>query len=227
MRQKHADQGYRKLRDVLKDMTWQERWDHLIYYYGVAAVVTIAVLIMGITLVVDIVSEKPQYLFEGMTVNVRWSDEAEEAVTTELFDHLGGTDPKKQYVVANHYSLQEYSASMIESMYTRAATGEIDYIIVDKFAMDALAPWGFFTDLNLILSEETLKQWETCFVYAEDAMEEDGELFPIAIDISKTAFAKECTYKGDHLYIGFTGNTGREMAPEDFLEYLFSRFGGE
>lgn len=225
MRQKHADQGYRKLRDVLKDMTWKQRWDHLIYYYGVAALVGIAVLIMGISVIIDVCSEDPYYLFEGMTVNVRWSDEAETAVTTDLFDHLGGTDPKKQYVIANHFSLQEYSAAMIESMYTRVATGEIDYILVDKFAMDAMAPWGFFTDLNLILSKEAMKQWEPYFVYAQDDMTE--EIFPIAIDISKTPFAKECTYKGDYLYLGFTGNTGREMGPEEFMEYLFSRFDGE
>ena len=222
---KHADQGYRKLRDTLKDMTWQQRWDHLIYYYGVAAMVVIAVLIMGVSVIIDACSEKPVYLFEGMTVNVRWTDEVETAVTTDLFDHLGGTDPKKQYVIANHFVLEEYSASMIESMYTRAATGEIDYIIVDKFGMDALAPWGFFTDLNLILSQEALKKWENYFVYAEDEM--DGKIYPIAIDVSKTAFAKECTYTGDHLYIGFTGNTGRTLGPEQFLEYLFSRFADE
>lgn len=225
MRRKHADQGYRKLRDVLKDMTWKQRWDHLIYYYGVAAMVGIAVIIMGVSVIIDICSEKPVYLFEGMTVNVRWSDEVETAVTTDLFDHLGGTNPEKQYVIANHFTLEEYSASMIESMYTRVATGEIDYIIVDKFAMDALAPWGFFTDLNLILSPETMKQWENYFVYAEDEM--DGKIYPIAIDIAKTPFAEECTYKGDHLYIGFAGNTGREMGPDAFMEYLFSRFGDE
>lgn len=225
MKQKHADQGYRKLRDVLKDMTWQQRWDHLLYYYGIAAMVGIIVIIMGVSVIIDACSEKPVYLFEGMTINVSWSDKVETAVTTEMFDHLGGTDPEKQYVICNHFVLQEYSAAMIENMYTRVYTGEIDYILVDKFAMDAIAPWGFFTDLNLILSKETYEQWKPYFVYAEDDM--DGKIFPIAIDISKTEFAKECKYDGDHLYIGFTGNTGREMTPEKFMEYLFSRFGGQ
>lgn len=225
MRNKHADQGYRKLRDVWKDLTWQQRWDHLIYYYGVAAMVGIFAIIMAISLIVDICSEKPTFLLEGMTINVTWSDEVETAVTTDLFEELGGTDPKKQYVVCNHFMLQEYSASMIENMYTRVYTGEIDYIIVDKYAMDAVAPWGFFTDLNLILSKEVFEQWKPYFVYAEDDM--DGKIYPIAIDISKTEFAKECKYKGDHLYIGFVGNTDREMTPEKFMEYLFSRFGGQ
>ena len=225
MKQKHADQGYRKLRDVLKDMTWKQRWDHLIYYYGVLALVVIGLLIMAVSVTIDALSEKPEYLFEGMTVNVSWSDEVETAVTTELFDHLGGQDPKKQYVIANHFVLEEYSASMIESMYTRAATGEIDYIIVDKFAMDAMAPWGFFTELELILSKESMEKWHDYFVYAQD--EFDERIYPIAIDISKTEFAKQCKYEGDHLYIGFTGNTGREMKPEEFMEYLFSRFGGQ
>lgn len=225
MRGKHADQGYRKLRDVLKDMTWKQRWDHLLYYYGVAAVVVVAVIIMGVSVMIDAFSEKPAYLLEGMTINVSWSDEVETAVTTDMFDHLGGTDPNKQYVICNHFVLKEYSASMIESMYTRVYTGEIDYILVDKFAMDAVAPWGFFTDLSLILSEETYEQWKPYFVYAEDDM--DGKIYPIAIDVSKTEFAKECEYAGDHLYLGFTGNTGREMTPEKFMEYLFSRFGGQ
>lgn len=225
MREKHADQGYRKLGDVLKNMNWKQRWDHLIYYYGVVALIVIGLIVMGISVIIDICSEKPEYLFEGMTVNVKWSDEVETAVTTDLFEHLGGTNPDKQYVIANHFSLEEYSASMIESMYTRAATGEIDYIIVDKFAMDAMAPWGFFTELELILSKESMEKWHDYFVYAED--EFDGRIYPIAIDISKTEFAKQCKYKGDHLYIGFTGNTGREMKPEDFMEYLFSRFGGQ
>ena len=222
MRKGHADQGYRKLGETLKNMTWKQRWDHLIYYYGVTALVVVAVLIMGVSLIIDAVSEKPQYLFEGMTVNVRWTDEVETAMTTDLFDLLGGTDPKKQYVVANHFLLEQYSASMIENMYTRVYTGEIDYIIVDKFAMDAMAPWGFFTNLNLILSQETLKQWEAHFVYAQD--EETEEIYPIAIDLSKTEFAKQCQYVGDYLYIGFTGNTGRPMGPEQFLEYLMSLF---
>lgn len=221
----HADQGYRKLGETLKNMTWKQRWDHLIYYYGVAAVLVVVVLIMGISVLVDAFSEKPTFLFEGMTVNVSWSDEAEEAMTTELFELLGGTDPSKEYVIANHFVLKEYSASMIESMYTRVYTGEIDYMLVDKFAMDCVAPWGMFTDLNLILSKETMDQWKDYFVYAEDEM--DGRIYPIAIDISHTAFAKECKYKGDHLYLGFSGNTGRTMKPEDFMQYLFSRFSGE
>ena len=108
MKQKHADQGYRKLRDVLKDMTWQQRWDHLLYYYGIAAMVGIIVIIMGVSVIIDACSEKPVYLFEGMTINVSWSDKVETAVTTEMFDHLGGTDPEKQYVICNHFVLQEY-----------------------------------------------------------------------------------------------------------------------
>ncbi|MBE6917254.1 MAG: hypothetical protein E7470_05065 [Ruminococcaceae bacterium] len=225
MDNKHADQGYRKLWKTLKDMTWKQRWEHLIYYYGVFALVAIAVIIMGVSLIVDMTSEKPEYLFEGMLVNVGWTDEVEERMTTDLFDLLGGTDPEKQYVLVNHFALKEYSASIIENMYTRVAVGEIDYILVDKFAMDAMAPWGFFTNLNLILSPETMKQWEAYFVYAHDEMTE--EIYPIAIDLSKTEFAKQCRYTGDHLYIGFAGNTNRPMKPEDFLQYLMSLFDGE
>lgn len=224
MKEKHADQGYRKLRDVWKDMTWKQRWDHFLYYYGIATLVVIFVIIMGVSLIIDIFSEKPTYLLEGMTINVQWSDEVENSLTEELFEPLGGTDPQKQYIICNHFSLKQYSASMIENMYTRVYTGEIDYIITDQFAMDAVASWGFFNDLSILLSEETLKQWKPYLIYGED--EEENKIWPIAIDISKTEFAKQCKYEGEHLYIGFTGNTGREMTPEKIMNYIFSRFGG-
>lgn len=224
MKEKHADQGYRKLRDVWKDMTWQQRLDHFLYYYGVATMVAIFVIIMGVCVIVDVCSEKPQYLLEGMRINVQWSDDVENAVTKDLFEPLGVTDPERQKVFCNHFSLKQYSASMIENMYTRVYTKEIDYIITDQFAMDAIASWGFFNDLSILLSEETLKQWKPYLIYGED--EEENKIWPIAIDISKTEFAKKCKYEGDHLYIGFPGNTGREMTPEKIMEYIFSRFGG-
>lgn len=221
MAEKHADQGYRKLGKTLKEMTWKQRWDHLIYYYGVIGVATIALLLMGVFVVADMLSEKPVVKLEGMTVNVRWEDSVEKALTEDLYERFNVTDPNMQVVTVTHAVLDEYSNQIIDAMTTRIYTGEIDYLVVNKMAMDWLAPWGAFTDLQLLLSEETLKKWELCFVYAQG---ETGDKYPIAIDLAKTPFAEKCTFKGDHLYLGFPGNTKREMTPEDILAYFEAKF---
>lgn len=217
----HADQGYRKLGETLKGMTWKQRIDHLTYYYGVFAVVGIAVLLMCTFVLIDMFSEKPVVKLEGMAVNVTWEDEVDKALTEDLYERLNVTDPKKQIVDVTYAVLDEYSNQILDAMTTKIYAGEIDYIIVNKMAMDWLAPWGAFTDLTLLLSEETLEKWELQFVYAQG---EDERMYPIAIDLAKTPFAKKCTFKGDHLYLGFPGNTKREMTPEDILAYFEAKF---
>lgn len=217
----HADQGYRKLFKTLKGMSWKERWDHLIYYYGVAALIVAAVLVMATTLIIDIITPDPVYLYEGMFVNVTVSDELEEALSSDIYDMLGGTDPDMQLVAVNQFVLKDYSASMIESMYTRVYTGQIDYIITDEFAMECLAPWSVYTDLTHLLSEETLEKWKP---YLVTGIGYDGSVFPIAIDISHTEFAKQCKYSGEPLFIGFPGNTGHDINAEEFLAYLMSLY---
>lgn len=218
---KHADQGYRKLVPTLKAMTWKQRIEHILYYYGVIGTVALAVILAGIFMMVDMFSEKPVTMLEGMAVNVIWEDDVDKALTEDLYERFNVTDPKMQVVHVTYAYLDEYSNQEVDAMTTKIYAGEIDYLVVDKLAMDWLAPWGAFTDLQLLLSEESLKKWELCFVYAQG---ETGDKYPIAIDLAKTPLAKKCTFDGDHLYLGFPGNTNREMTPEDILTYFEMKF---
>lgn len=222
MAEQHADQGRRNLFKTMAGMTWKEKISHFIYYYGVMSLVVIFILAVAGSTLYDALREKPEVLFNGMTVNVYLSETAEEALTDGLYELFEGEDPEKQIVELDSAWLDEFDKNVITSLTARVAAGQVDYILVDQAALDYLAPWDVFTDMTLFMSEETLETLKPRFAYGQ---RQDGSRFPLAINLTGTAFAEEVNFKGESLYIAFPGNTDRVDDLPLFLDYLLESFG--
>lgn len=222
MAEQHADQGRRKLFKTMAGMTWKERFSYFFYYYGVITLVAVVILAMLGGLLYDAFREKPEVLFNGMTVNIDLSEKAEAALTDGVFELLGGEDPEKQKVTMDNAWLSHYDKNIVTTLTAQVAAGQVDYILADQDALDYLAPWDVFTDLTLFMSQEDLEPLKPRFAYGQRP---DGSRFPLAINLAGTAFAKELEFEGENLYIAFPGNTDRVDDLPEFLDYLLESFG--
>lgn len=200
MDEQHADQGYRPFFKTMAGMTWKERFSYFIYYYGKFALIAILVLVMLGDLLWETLRPKPEVVCAGIVMNVQISEELEDVLIDDLMAHYGITDPEKQEVTLQPMHFTEVDFQVISSLETKLSVGTYDYALLNPTAMKLMAPRGVFPDLNLLLPKEKLEPWADRFIYGNT---EDGEKYPIGINLTDTAVDKECTYNGDSLYLAF------------------------
>lgn len=216
MSDQHADQGRRKFFKTMADMTWKQRIEHIVYYYGKFILVGAFLLYMFGDLLWEIYREKPEPLFSGSTINVQISHDLHVALVDDLFVHMGGVDPEKQEVklVANRVSQMDFE--LYTSVKTQLMAYSYDYVIMDQAALDSLVASRAFADLTLVLPEEKLEPWSDRFAYVTI----EGGQYPVAINITGTSLAQECTYSGEYVYLAFPVHIDRASVVEPFFDYL-------
>ncbi len=217
MKEQHADQGYRGFWSTMKNMTWKERGKHFLFYYGKYVLLAAFIIYMlGDLAYESLIKEKPEELLRGTAVNVSVSLELEDALTEDALTSMGGTDAEKQTItlVANQISHTDFLMST--TMQTKLLSGAYDYAIMDQTGLDMLAPMDAFPDMNLLLSEEKLDQWQERFAYVR----RDGVDYPIAINITGMPITEDLTYDGEYVYLAFCVNNERVDVAEPFYDYL-------
>ena len=216
MKERHADQGYRKFWSTMKEMTWKERVKYFAYYYGVYAVIAIFLLSISIDMLANALKEKPEQLLNGTAVNIHVKMDMQEKLIDDVFPVMGGTDPEKQEVtlVANTITWTDIHSSSY--LNTKMQAGTYDYVLTDQEGLDKIAPMGTLTDMTLLLPAEKLEPWKERFAYGRV----DNKDYPLAINITGTPLAKGCTYTGDYIYLAFTANIDRVHVVEPFFDYL-------
>lgn len=216
MSEQHADQGYRRFWKTMAGMTWKERIKHILFYYGKYAFIAIFLLYMFGDLLWQTVREKPEQLFTGTAINVHVSLDGQKALTEDAFPFVGGVDREKQEIKLLPNKVAPMDLHMISNLQTKLFAGAYDYVLLDQTALNLFAPMNAFPDMRLLLSEEKMEPWKERFAYARI----DGEQFPIAINITGTVLAKECTYEGEYMYLAFPVNKDRKSIVTPFFDYL-------
>ena len=226
MRDKNADQGFRKFWPLMKSMTWKERIQHIFYYYAKYALLAAFLIYLGVSLAVDMFSPSPTMLLSGATVNVSISDDMKLTLVEDAFVAMGGTDRNKQAVSLTPY--QVTGPELDSSSTYMALQGEIGayqyhYVITDQTGLDLLVSMPALSDLSMVLSEE--KQ-----ALLQDRLVMDtlgGKTVPLAIDIRGTALAAACTYNGkdngEGLFLGFPVSEKDFPVAEAFLDFLIDK----
>ena len=226
MSEQHVDQGFRKLPQTLKPMTWKQRFDHLWEYYRFTFFVVSVCVIIGISLLVDVIVNRQVVLLAGTSINVTISEEGTAKLNEELLAIYEGDASKKEVVTLNVGTpfVTEGEADM-EQVYvelmrvvSQIAAKELDYLLLDKNGMDYFVGAEAGEDLRTLVSEEYYKLLEPYIVMGK--LDEAGNI-PVAVSIKDTEFAKACKRKGEELYLMFPGNTGRTERIEPFLRYIF------
>ena len=219
MQERHADQGYRKFWATMKEMTWKERIQHILYYYGKYMIIAVFLIYMLTDILIDAYKEKPEVLLAGTAVNVHVSVEMEKMLTEDIFSVVGGTDAEKQEVTLSPNKIDYTDVHMTSALQTKLLAGDYHYVLMDQTALDMLISMQALPNLYQVLPKEKWEPWNDRFI----SVQTEGVQYPVAIDISGTPLAAGCSFDGDRIYMGFPVNLDTLAVVETFLDYLLTQ----
>lgn len=227
LKQTKLVQGFIKLKNDLKPMTFKEKCEHLWEYYKEWLLVVFLV-IMGISLVTTIIANRSkEVLVSGMMVNIQIEQVGMNYLTTDYAKVLGATS-KNQVAEMDATSFGDmldpeegensYYASMI--LPARVTGKMLDYMIMDEFALEYYILQDIYMDLRDFFTPEELEQ-----LAAEDRLiyiQEEGDLdrMPIAVKITNLDFVKDNVNTEGEIYLSFSGSTPRPEMCRHVWEYL-------
>ncbi len=108
----------------------------------------------------------------------------------------------------------------METMMVEVVTCNLELFIFDEFAMKKLCPTGYVVDLNTCLEPETVEQVKDRLIYHEDL---DGNVVPMAIDITDTKYVKDMGIQGDKIFLSFVADSSNSEFAKEFVTYIISR----
>jgi len=221
--------GLKKLKNDLKPMTFKEKCEHLWEYYKEWLLVVFLV-IMGISLVTTIIANRSKdVLVSGMMVNIEIEQQGMNYLRGEYAAYLGATS-KNQVAELDYTSFGDpldpedgensYYASMI--LPARVTGAMLDYMILDKFAMEYYILQDIYMDLRDFFTPEELAELAAAdrLVYAmeEGAMEEDRQV--IAVKITDLDFVKDNVTSSGDVYFALSGSSPRPEMCRNVWNYL-------
>lgn len=214
-------EGLQELSNALKPMNWKERIVHLWTYYKWVGF-TVLVVAAGISIVYGAITAKDP-LFSGATVNLVLTEDAQAYITDSWKDRLSDDSEEAVELIQmvdsdDTVMLGQDAVNTSLQISIMISAGELDYVLMDKAFLEKYAGMEAFSDLREILTEAQLEQLGSrVYNYAGDT---SG--YPMAVDISDTAFVQNCMAYVGAVYIAFPGNTERTELADDFLEYVLS-----
>ena len=220
-------QGFIKLRDTLKPMTFKEKCEHLWEYYKEWLLVVFLVC-MGISLACTIIAGRTkEVLVSGMMINIQMEQEGKNYLTSEYREVLGATS-KNQVAEMDATGFgdpldpedgeESYYASMI--MPARVTGAMLDYMLLDKFALEYYIAHDVYMDLREFFTQEELDQLaeEDRLIYS--MQEGDIDRMPIAVKITEIDFVKDNINNTGDIYFALSGSTPRPEMCRHVWDYL-------
>ena len=205
------------LRQALSGMTFREKADYLwTYYRWVLAVVVLAAMLISI-FASGIRNGRTRLLVGGYLANVGISDTGSRYLTDDWKDALGAESRYETVKLSTGYLGGDTNASLMQAL-TMIAGQELDYVIVGQSALTAFLDQGAFAPLDTVLSADTCAAWAdqtVSHVYSR----RDGET-ALALDITDTAFARNCLTGSARVYLAFPGNRTAGVSADQILAYL-------
>lgn len=208
--------GWVKLCNDMKPMTFWEKVDHLWTYYRIYIWVFLMAMVPVMILGMYINQQSKEVLVNGMMINVNIDPLGVTYLTSDYAHELGAKDGKQlvqlDYVefgdpLDPENGLASYETSMM--LISRVSDGLLDYMVLDKFAMEHYIVWEVYMDLREFFTQDELAALaaEDKLIYAQQDGQE--ERWPIAVDISDTAYAKAYVRGDGKTYFALSGSTSR------------------
>lgn len=221
--------GFKKLKSDLSKMTFKQKLAHLWTYYKVWLFVGILIA-AGLSLVVTmVVNKSTTTLCSGLLVNVSLSDEAHAYLQEDLFEQLTTGSRFEKVNLTNAYIGKGTGAETVDQNYYTmvsitglAVTGELDYLIMDKYAMDYLVVQEIFIDLRDIFTQDELDALGNAVVTARNQEVPESESIPVAINITELPFIAENTQlaESDTVFLSFTKGSSRESLRKELWQWI-------
>ena len=217
--------GFRMVLENMKEMTWPQRISYFWDYYKWVVIIGIVLIAIFGMLIGELVNPDPESLFMGVRINVRITDKGNDYLTDDIFEIMGGTDPEKQAVDLLQRGLptmeadSQYAQSEIMAMVAMVSAQMLDYVILDDVSFEQYRRNGMFSNLETLLRPDQLAQFEGKL--HTTSTDDEGTYYAI-IDITDTAFAKDCLSGSKQYYIAFPGNTGRADKLPAFVDWILA-----
>lgn len=223
--------NWKELKEDLKPMTFREKVDHLwTYYKGVLVAVLIVALMVTMTVSAFINANK-EIVVSGMVVNVKMTQEGYDYLTKDYFDVLDCEEGKQvvQLLATEFASLADPTSTednsyAAQKLILQVTSGDMDYAIVDKMALDFYTNQEVFSDLRTIFPPEMMAEFEErdmlCYSLSVsddtdlDNLQIDTETadrVPIAVKMDGLAFVEETMHGGEYYFCATSHDPNKEV----------------
>lgn len=216
-----------KLINDMKPMTGRQRVEHLWMYYKEYLLCLFIVISLISMIATVMIHRSKETLVSGMMVNIAIDQEGYDYLSVDYLARLGGVEGKQ--VAELDYTKfgdpfdpadgqESYYASLI--LISRVSGAMLDYMILDKFAMEYYITQDVYMDLRDMFTAEELAQLEENhqLIYAQEEGSEDRQ--PIAVVITDTAFVKDNVQSEGDIYFALSGSSPRPEMCRDAWEYI-------
>ncbi len=222
--------GFVKLKETLAPMSWSDRIQHIWSYYKETILIVVALMIVVGYLLAGMISNRKDIVIGGIVANVEMSDEGTLYLTTDYLREIDGKDRSQQVTLhpMRLYSLQ--NAEYMEMTYyniTKALAmmtdRQVDYLLVDKVALELFMSQEAFLDLREIFSEDELAAFNDKLIKIkkiDDAGNVIAEDYPVAINISSLPFVQNCTTSTGDVFFGIISNSANMEQVKQFWTYI-------
>ena len=216
----------RPMKEVLADLPFKQKLQYIWQFYKLYILAALFPVIVVIGAFVWSSWNQTEVLFNGIATSVNLTSAGEELLSDKLFETMGGTNHKKQYVgfkeldIFSTENMMESDSASTNVMTIAAwmAVGEVDYMLLSKDSFE-FYKGDIFWDLEELLSEDKQGIWYDRFVEMPNEYEES---FFGAIDITDTYFAKQYITTEGKIYIAFPGKALQTEKVALFLDYILS-----
>ena len=219
--------GWRKLKADLAPMTFGKKVEHIWMYYKEYMFVGFLVLMLLVAVVTSTVKANQKVLASGIMTNIYIDQAGFDYLSVDYFDHLGGKKGAER-VVLDYISFGDLedaeqgsdNISKIEALVARVSGKLLDYMILDKYAMETYIIYEVYMDLREFFTEEELAALaaENRLIYAQQEGMEDR--WPVAVDITDLPFVQDNVNSEGEVYFALSGSTPRPEICRDMWEYL-------
>ena len=241
---------FRAEREALKNGTPKQKLNYFWDYYKWHTIAGIALLIFGISLIYQMVSNKPSALY-GVFLNCLTTEEISDSFLQD-FAQTAGINTKKKSVdidsslVLTADGADQTSYLTLQKMTVYLAAKEIDVIAADVAAFNRYAYLDVMTDLREVLTPEQQAFYEPYYFYIDRTVllaqeeasynleeytadypdpthpEEMGDPIPVAIYLTDCKkLENQFVFLNPPAVLGIPVNSPRKEAALQFLDYLF------
>lgn len=218
----------RKLGQDLKPMTFPQKLEHLWTYYKEYLWIVLFVIVMLCLPIVMLTAQSKEVLVSGMAVNVALKDEGIDYLTQDYLVRMEGEEGKQvaELTYSNFSSLEDPTSSednygAMTILVARVSDGMLDYMLLDKFAMEYYILQDVYMDLREFFTEDEIAQLGDRVITARQ--EDETEAWAVAVDITELDFVKDnilLKNKEDRVYFALSGNTQKSEICRDVWEYI-------
>ena len=215
---------------TLRPMSWRDRIDHIWTYYKEIILIGAVVIILLASILGNALKPRLEVRMSGYLANITLSEDGSVYLKEDYLSHLGGSADSQTVILNSTVFGGEGYLPNMEANYNAAhapvlqvTAQEVDYMLLDEVALEFYLNKAFFMDLRQLLNEEELKQLELTYYQPVDIDEKPvGESYPVAVDITGTAFAQGCAKDAKKVYFVAVANGPNKDDIRNFWEYLNS-----